>query len=326
MNLTERIKIIAENYNIELSSFEALTASMILAFGECSADINVIEVGMGGQFDATNVFDFNPPICTIFTPIHIDHSLYLGNTIEEIAYNKSFLIKNDNKGNINNNIIISSQPKQALEILLAVCKKNNIPDENIYIYDRDFFISKIKNKNDIESKEFMLFESKKFGNFILNKPLLLGDYQMINATSAIMSVLASNLCDILPNAIMQNEMINNTINENIEYNEIISQGIINTKHIVRMEKIDKKEILNFFPIGSIFYIDGAHNQLAAFAMKQFIIDFKQNNESYKVYLAIARTKGANNENFVLVLLNIDLLNQNHKKHIIEMIFQHIIFL
>ena len=68
-----------------LSYFEVLTAMAIVAFSEFPVDIGIFEVGMGGEWDSTNVIS---PAVSVITPIGIDHAHYLGNTIEEIAKTK----------------------------------------------------------------------------------------------------------------------------------------------------------------------------------------------------------------------------------------------
>ena len=65
-----------------LSYFEVLTAMAFVAFAEFPVDIGIIEVGLGGEWDSTNVV---APAVSVLTPIGIDHASYLGNTIEEIA-------------------------------------------------------------------------------------------------------------------------------------------------------------------------------------------------------------------------------------------------
>ena len=103
---TERIKIngidipknIFANYvekitgtGIHLTEFEILTIMMFLYFYENQVDIAVIETGLGGRLDATNVIKKN--ICSVITRIDLDHTDRLGNTKEQIAYEKAGIIK-----------------------------------------------------------------------------------------------------------------------------------------------------------------------------------------------------------------------------------------
>ena len=74
-----------------ITFFEVTTAAALLAFARTPADYTLLEVGLGGRFDATNVFA--APLLTIITPVSIDHQQYLGNTLPEIASAKAGIIK-----------------------------------------------------------------------------------------------------------------------------------------------------------------------------------------------------------------------------------------
>ncbi|MEO8244402.1 MAG: Mur ligase family protein, partial [bacterium] len=74
-----------------ITFFEVTTAAAFLAFARTPADYTLLEVGLGGRFDATNVFD--APLLTIITPVSIDHQQYLGDTLPEIASAKAGIIK-----------------------------------------------------------------------------------------------------------------------------------------------------------------------------------------------------------------------------------------
>jgi len=88
LDVIERVR--AANDGDELSFFEATTAAAFLAFSETPADIAIIEVGLGGRFDATNVFD--PAVCAI-APIDYDHAEFLGRDLAGIAREKAGIIK-----------------------------------------------------------------------------------------------------------------------------------------------------------------------------------------------------------------------------------------
>ena len=74
------------NGNIPITYFEITTCAALLAFSQRKADYTLLEVGLGGRLDATNVID--EPKITVITPISIDHQQYLGNTLAEIAFEK----------------------------------------------------------------------------------------------------------------------------------------------------------------------------------------------------------------------------------------------
>ena len=92
-----------------ISFFEAITALAFAAFAEHPIDVGVIEVGMGGEWDATNVVDAD---VSVITPIGLDHMEYLGSTIAEIAATKAGIIKE--QGFI---VLAQQTPEAAVELL-----------------------------------------------------------------------------------------------------------------------------------------------------------------------------------------------------------------
>jgi dihydrofolate synthase/folylpolyglutamate synthase len=86
---TELLRGAAERVGITPTYFEALTLVAFIAFGEARCDVAVLEVGMGGRLDATNVVR---PIAALITPIGFDHTEYLGNTLRKIAAEKAGVI------------------------------------------------------------------------------------------------------------------------------------------------------------------------------------------------------------------------------------------
>ncbi len=90
--LTGRVKQTAQDSGIEATEFEFITALAFLWFAEQGCDIVVLETGLGGRYDATNVI--KNPIVSVITPIGLDHTAVLGPTIEAIAGEKAGIIKN----------------------------------------------------------------------------------------------------------------------------------------------------------------------------------------------------------------------------------------
>lgn len=103
------VQLIDEKHGVRLSFFEVLTAMGFAAFADAPVDVAVVEVGMGGVWDATNVAD---GAVAVVTPISLDHTRYLGETIEEIAGEKAGIIK---PGAI---AVLAQQPVAAAEVLL----------------------------------------------------------------------------------------------------------------------------------------------------------------------------------------------------------------
>ncbi|ROO89464.1 dihydrofolate synthase/folylpolyglutamate synthase [Actinocorallia herbida] len=103
------LQIIDGKHPVRLSFFETLTAMAYSAFADAPVDVAVVEIGMGGTWDATNVVD---PAVAVVTPIGLDHTDYLGDTIEDIALEKAGIIK---AGSV---AVIAQQPVEAAEVLL----------------------------------------------------------------------------------------------------------------------------------------------------------------------------------------------------------------
>ena len=85
------ISELAQQNNIDLTEFEILTAVMFKYFADNNVDVVILETGLGGRFDATNVIKKN--LCSIITHVDFDHTERLGKTISEIAYEKAGIIK-----------------------------------------------------------------------------------------------------------------------------------------------------------------------------------------------------------------------------------------
>ncbi|WP_299561846.1 folylpolyglutamate synthase/dihydrofolate synthase family protein [uncultured Mycolicibacterium sp.] len=102
-----------------MSKFEVLTAMAFAAFADAPVDVAVVEAGMGGRWDATNVV--NAPVAVI-TPIGIDHADYLGDTVAQIAAEKAGIITRqppDELAPVDTVAVIARQPPEAMEVLLA---------------------------------------------------------------------------------------------------------------------------------------------------------------------------------------------------------------
>ncbi|MFC0038603.1 glutamate ligase domain-containing protein [Actinomadura rayongensis] len=103
------LPIVDDKHPVRLSYFEVLTAMAFAAFADAPVDVAVVEVGLGGTFDATNVADGQ---VAVVTPVALDHTRYLGDTVEEIAAEKAGIIK---PGAV---AVIAQQSVAAAEVLL----------------------------------------------------------------------------------------------------------------------------------------------------------------------------------------------------------------
>jgi folylpolyglutamate synthase/dihydropteroate synthase len=111
------VQLIDEKHGVRLSFFEVLTAMGFAAFADAPVDVAVVEVGMGGVWDATNVA---AGAVAVVTPIALDHTRYLGETIEEIAAEKAGIIK---PGAI---AVLAQQPVAAAEVLLRKAAEERV--------------------------------------------------------------------------------------------------------------------------------------------------------------------------------------------------------
>ncbi|MBQ9519805.1 MAG: bifunctional folylpolyglutamate synthase/dihydrofolate synthase [Firmicutes bacterium] len=115
--IIETVKTAAEKADITPTVFETETAAALLYFKNKGCDYTLLEVGMGGRLDATNAV--NDTYCSVITPIALDHTAYLGDTLAKIAFEKAGIIKQ-------NGIVFSAvQAEEAAEVLKEVSKTQN---------------------------------------------------------------------------------------------------------------------------------------------------------------------------------------------------------
>jgi len=126
------IKDINQLNGIGISFFEALTASAFIYFKKNKVDIAIIEVGMGGRWDATNIVD---PLVSVISNVSIDHTNYLGVSIDSISREKAGIIKD-------NVPVVTGCEGQSLEIIKEYCKQMR---SDLYINNIDFYINKNTN-------------------------------------------------------------------------------------------------------------------------------------------------------------------------------------
>jgi dihydrofolate synthase / folylpolyglutamate synthase len=103
------VKLVDERHPVAMSFFEVLTGMAFAIFADTPVDVMILEVGVGGRLDCTNVAD---GVVAVITPISLDHTRLLGNTVEEIAAEKAGIIK---PGAV---AVLAQQPLSAAEVLL----------------------------------------------------------------------------------------------------------------------------------------------------------------------------------------------------------------
>ena len=159
--LTERAKSVADIMQDKPTEFELITAIAFLYFMEEKCDVVVLEVGMGGRFDATNVIP--SPLLSIITGIAIDHTAFLGNTIEQIASEKAGIIKK------NSPALYGGEDAVAEAIIAEKTDKNQTK-----LYKTDYLSLKICSM----SLNGTVFNYRDRSHLSIS---LLGDYQPRNA-------------------------------------------------------------------------------------------------------------------------------------------------
>lgn len=199
----EMLKPICEkldNINLKNTYFEVMTALMFKYFYDKKVDVCVVETGLGGTLDSTNVV--KKPLASLITTISMDHTNILGNTIEEIAQNKAGIIKE------NVPVFIYPKNESALNVILKKAKEKN---SKVY----DFKFSEIKIKN--QSADFNEFDFRGYKNI---KTSLIGKVQIYNACNAL------NLLDYFKEKFGLDE-------------DIIKKGIYESTNIGRLQIISK---------------------------------------------------------------------------------------
>jgi dihydrofolate synthase/folylpolyglutamate synthase len=153
----------------QLTYFEALTALAFAYFRKKRVDFQVLEVGLGGRLDATNVVA-KPAVCVI-TPISLDHIQILGNTLEEIAREKAGIIKSGCW------MVLSPQPEEAVSVISDICREK---EAKVVQVGKEITWHKIG--GDLHHQSLVI--ESKTGRYQVSIPLL-GDFQLENAAAAV---------------------------------------------------------------------------------------------------------------------------------------------
>ena len=170
--------IIPENLPAErpLTWFELVTLYAFLTFRNAEVDWSVFEVGLGGRLDATNVI--RPKLCCI-TPIELEHTEFLGDTLEKIAAEKAGIIKNCTP------VVIAPQQTESVKIVL---REKAITRHAPYYFVDDYITSSFYHFNGAKKRMTVHFESELFNRPIETQMQLLGKMQAQNAAMAIVAV------------------------------------------------------------------------------------------------------------------------------------------
>ena len=220
------------NKQEHITQFELLTCIAFLVMSKVEADVTLIETGLGGRLDATNVI--KNPILTILTSISLDHADFLGNNLSSIAKEKAGIIKK------RITCISAPQSEEVKKVLINTCEKSK---SKLIICNNESFFSILKNGfiiNGLGSEDYFF-----------PIPSLEGEHQIINALLAATALI---LCSELKVRI-----------------DDISNGIKTTYWPGRLEKINTGKIKKYIPNSTNIWLDGGHNIAGAEAIKNWIL-------------------------------------------------------
>jgi dihydrofolate synthase/folylpolyglutamate synthase len=243
--------------------FEVVTAMAMLYFKRNMTDIAVVEVGMGGRLDATNIIT---PEVSVITGISYDHREFLGSSLADIAREKAGIIKKAIP------VAVSEQEPEALDVLENSARKQ---ESRIFLYGRDF-ASELKER-DISGIRFDYHSGDGFAIKDLALPLP-GEHQMQNASVAIKAI---ELISGREFTLRDNRTAAARHLSPISHHDI-REGIRNVRWPGRLEFINHKP-----PV----VIDGAHNPGAATVLARTLKkDFLKNYKKIIIILGIMDDK------------------------------------
>lgn len=214
------------NAGAPITFFEIITAAAFVLFARHPADVLLLETGLGGKFDATNVVE--KPIATVITPVSIDHTRFLGDTIEEIAAEKAGIFKRGAPA------ILAEQSNAARDVLENAAARARAP---LSICGQDWQVR--------EERGRLVFEDE---NGLLDLPLprLKGRHQQGNAGTAIAALRALPQLNVTPDA--------------------IEKGLTSAEWPARMQRLSRGALAERLAPDMELWLDGGHNPAGAYAL------------------------------------------------------------
>ncbi|TGV75423.1 bifunctional folylpolyglutamate synthase/dihydrofolate synthase, partial [Mesorhizobium sp. M00.F.Ca.ET.149.01.1.1] len=234
----EAIARVAEaNGGQKITVFEILTAVTFILFSEHPAEAAIIEVGLGGRFDATNVV--KRPAVSVIMPISMDHEAYLGDRVELIAAEKAGIMKRGCP------VVIGAQESDtALQVLIETAERLDCPT---VIYGQDFLA--------FEENGRMVYQDED-GLMDLPSPRLPGRHQFANAAAAIAAVKAAGF------------EISHRATE---------KAMTHVAWPARMQKLTQGKLVDLAPKGAEIWLDGGHNPGAGIVIAEALAEQEEKN-------------------------------------------------
>ena len=214
-----------------ITFFEITTAAAFLGFAETPADIVLLEVGLGGRLDATNLVD-RPALCAI-TPVSLDHQHYLGDTVAAIAGEKAGILKPYVPA------VIGPQPDEAAAVIGAHATALGT---TLFRHGADWSVESL-------SSGFVYRDARR--RLELPPPGLLGWHQIANAGTAV--ACAVQLADRFPLG-----------------NDAIAEGVRSVRWPARLQRLARGPLVDPLPEGIELWLDGGHNPSAGDALARTV--------------------------------------------------------
>ncbi len=226
------------NNGQDITVFELLTAVTFVLFSSNPADYTLLEVGLGGRLDATNVIP--PPLMSVITPIGLDHQGFLGDTIEQIAAEKAGIIKQGVP------VCVGDQyDNRVRDMIDFAAARANAP---VFYQGQDF--------QSFQENGRLVYQDEE-GLMDLRLPRLQGQHQIINAGLAIAALRKIGLD--LPH-------------------KIIDKGLQNVVWPGRMQQLKEGHLVKQAPDGSELWLDGGHNPHAGRAIASLMADLHEQSD------------------------------------------------
>jgi dihydrofolate synthase / folylpolyglutamate synthase len=223
------------NAGAPITVFEITTAAALLLFARQPADVLLLEVGLGGRLDATNVID--RPLASVITPVSFDHAEHLGDTLGKIAAEKAGIIKPAVPA------IVAAQPREALAAIERVAARAKAP---VKIAGEDWTAT--------EERGRLVYQDAA-GLLDLPAPKLYGRHQFENAGVAIAALRTVGELELAPAA--------------------FEAGIAKAEWPARMQRLAHGRLLALCPPGSELWLDGGHNADGARAVANALADLEE---------------------------------------------------
>jgi dihydrofolate synthase/folylpolyglutamate synthase len=202
-----------------ITLFEIKTAAAFQLFSQHSADVLLLETGLGGRLDSTNVIE--APLATVITPVGMDHTGYLGDTLARIAGEKAGIIKR------NVPVIVAEQLSEALDVIERRAQQLRAP---LHAFGQQWHVNVERNR--------LVYQDER-GLMDLAAPKLFGRHQFYNAGLAIATLRAQDALRIDAAA--------------------FEAGVINAEWPARMQRLSSGALLEMAPQGAELWLDGGHN-------------------------------------------------------------------